>query len=82
MIAVKDLDLLFLATLSYTSLLLIFVLLRRFKLRKEKTSESGFAYPNVEQCQGNLSNIKPIPYRPFRWGNYKCVIQARFHHLC
>ncbi|KAH9938721.1 uncharacterized protein B0H18DRAFT_968444, partial [Fomitopsis serialis] len=30
-----------------------------------------FDYPQVEPCTDDLNTIKPIPYRPFRWGEYQ-----------
>ena len=30
-----------------------------------------FRYPLVEACPRSLTEIKPIPYRPFRWGAYQ-----------
>ena len=30
-----------------------------------------FEYPAIEPCVEELSQIKPIPYRPFRWGAYQ-----------
>lgn len=29
-----------------------------------------FNYPNVEPCLDDLGGVKPIPYRPFKWGEY------------
>ena len=30
-----------------------------------------FEYPTIEPCAQELSQIKPIAYRPFRWGTYQ-----------
>ena len=29
-----------------------------------------YNYPNVEPCLDDLGGVKPIPYRPFKWGEY------------
>ncbi|KZT74534.1 hypothetical protein DAEQUDRAFT_720712 [Daedalea quercina L-15889] len=36
-----------------------------------------FDYPQVEVCTDELSTIKPIPYRPFRWGEYHVTMGIR-----
>ncbi|KAL0579644.1 hypothetical protein V5O48_002340 [Marasmius crinis-equi] len=36
-----------------------------------------FAYPEFPACAENLSVIKPIPYRPFRWGQYHVTMGIR-----
>ena len=33
----------------------------------------AFCYPSIEACPHSLTDMKPIPYRPFRWGAYQCV---------
>lgn len=30
-----------------------------------------FSYPAINPCPYELSEMKPIPYRPFRWGQYQ-----------
>jgi len=32
-----------------------------------------FDYPEITPCTDALVDIKPILYRPFRWGEYQCV---------
>lgn len=32
-----------------------------------------FDYPDITPCADALVDIKPILYRPFRWGEYQCV---------
>ena len=39
-----------------------------------------FRYPPIEACPHFLKDIKPIPYRPFRWGSYQCVLIS-LHNL-
>ncbi|KAF9259103.1 hypothetical protein L218DRAFT_1004180 [Marasmius fiardii PR-910] len=36
-----------------------------------------FAYPEFPAYTLNLSDIKPIPYRPFRWGQYHVTMGIR-----
>ncbi|KAF8914122.1 hypothetical protein CPB84DRAFT_1741949 [Gymnopilus junonius] len=36
-----------------------------------------FSYPSIEACPQRLSEIKPIPYRPFRWGAYHVTMGIR-----
>ncbi|KAG7097856.1 hypothetical protein E1B28_005170 [Marasmius oreades] len=36
-----------------------------------------FTYPEFPACTSNLSDIKPIPYRPFRWGQYHVTMGVR-----
>ncbi len=33
----------------------------------------SFDYPTVAACADEPGNIMPIPYRPFKWGEYQCV---------
>lgn len=33
----------------------------------------AFAYPHVEPCREDVAAIKPVPYRPFKWGEYQYV---------
>lgn len=33
----------------------------------------SFDYPTVAVCADEPGSIKPIPYRPFKWGEYQCV---------
>ncbi|EMD40976.1 hypothetical protein CERSUDRAFT_111549 [Gelatoporia subvermispora B] len=37
----------------------------------------AFDYPRVEPFQGDLSSVRPIPYRPFRWGEYFVTMGIR-----
>ena len=30
-----------------------------------------FEYPEVTPCLHELKDVKPVPYRPFRWGEYQ-----------
>ncbi|KIM46006.1 hypothetical protein M413DRAFT_65507, partial [Hebeloma cylindrosporum] len=36
-----------------------------------------FRYPEIEPCTQALSAVKPIPYRPFRWGAYNITMGIR-----
>ncbi|SJL01473.1 uncharacterized protein ARMOST_04795 [Armillaria ostoyae] len=36
-----------------------------------------FRYPDFPSCSLSLSDIKPIPYRPFRWGQYNVTMGIR-----
>ncbi|KAK0467850.1 uncharacterized protein EV420DRAFT_1501598 [Desarmillaria tabescens] len=36
-----------------------------------------FRYPDFPSCSRSLSDIKPIPYRPFRWGQYNVTMGIR-----
>jgi len=36
-----------------------------------------FRYPSIEACPHSLTDIKPIPYRPFRWGPYHVTMGIR-----
>ncbi|KAK0231245.1 hypothetical protein IW262DRAFT_1343021 [Armillaria fumosa] len=36
-----------------------------------------FQYPPVPPCPLDLPDIKPIPYRPFRWGQYHVTMGTR-----
>lgn len=38
---------------------------------KPPPSGSPFEYPAIEACSQELSQIKPTPYRPFKWGAYQ-----------
>jgi hypothetical protein len=42
-----------------------------FWLRIAEWIPVKFRYPEIEPCAQALSEVKPIPYRPFRWGAYK-----------
>ncbi|KAK0490529.1 hypothetical protein IW261DRAFT_18657 [Armillaria novae-zelandiae] len=50
---------------------------------KEKERAPGewtpkqFRYPDFPSCSLSLSEIKPIPYRPFRWGQYNVTMGIR-----
>ncbi|KAI0922007.1 hypothetical protein AcV5_000548 [Taiwanofungus camphoratus] len=36
-----------------------------------------FDYPHVEAFTDDLSTVKPIPYRPFKWGDYHVTMGIR-----
>ncbi|KAK0231279.1 hypothetical protein IW262DRAFT_1526371 [Armillaria fumosa] len=36
-----------------------------------------FRYPDFPSCSLSLSDIRPIPYRPFRWGQYNVTMGIR-----
>ncbi|KAJ3501269.1 hypothetical protein NLJ89_g9413 [Agrocybe chaxingu] len=36
-----------------------------------------FRYPSIELCTSKLVDVKPIPYRPFRWGTYHVTMGIR-----
>ncbi|KAH9853943.1 hypothetical protein C2E23DRAFT_821137 [Lenzites betulinus] len=36
-----------------------------------------FDYPPLEPSQEHFSNVKPIPYRPFKWGDYHVTMGIR-----
>ncbi|PSS32006.1 hypothetical protein PHLCEN_2v2248 [Hermanssonia centrifuga] len=36
-----------------------------------------FDYPHVDKCLNAVSDIKPIPYRPFKWGDYHVTMGIR-----
>ncbi|KAF9258169.1 hypothetical protein L218DRAFT_974977 [Marasmius fiardii PR-910] len=36
-----------------------------------------FSYPEFPACSSNLADMKPIPYRPFRWGQYHVTMGIR-----
>ena len=38
---------------------------------KPSLTKPLFEYPVIEACTQELSQMKPIPYRPFRWGAYQ-----------
>ncbi|THH20946.1 hypothetical protein EW146_g507 [Bondarzewia mesenterica] len=40
------------------------------KSKAESVSSSSFIYPKIDSCLEALENIKPVPYRPFKWGEY------------
>ncbi|KAF9028342.1 hypothetical protein BDZ89DRAFT_1066153 [Hymenopellis radicata] len=76
--------------LACASIVLVaFYLIRRFKASLSPTlpnverSQSGawtpheFAYPAFEACPVDLSDIDPVPYRPFRWGQYHVTMGIR-----
>ena len=31
----------------------------------------AFEYPRFAPCENHFSTLKPIPYRPFKWGDYQ-----------
>lgn len=37
----------------------------------------AFNYPSVEPCTDEPHNIKPIPHRPFKWGEYHVTMGIR-----
>ncbi|TFK74455.1 hypothetical protein BDN72DRAFT_789277 [Pluteus cervinus] len=43
-------------------------------------SPTKFSYPEFPPCLEDLSEIKPIPYRPFRWGDYHVTMGIRSMH--
>ncbi|OSD01781.1 hypothetical protein PYCCODRAFT_472517 [Trametes coccinea BRFM310] len=49
----------------------------------EKDREPGewtpvaFDYPRLEPHKEHFSNVKPIPYRPFKWGDYHVTMGIR-----
>ncbi|KAM6495690.1 Protein of unknown function (DUF3445) domain containing protein [Amanita muscaria] len=51
--------------------------------KKAKDRSSGewtpidFKYPAITPCNMELADIKPIPYRPFRWGPYHVTMGIR-----
>ncbi|PPQ70136.1 hypothetical protein CVT24_003883 [Panaeolus cyanescens] len=36
-----------------------------------------FSYPPVQACTDRVADIKPIPYRPFKWGPYHVTMGIR-----
>ncbi|KAI0334912.1 hypothetical protein GY45DRAFT_1367349 [Cubamyces sp. BRFM 1775] len=36
-----------------------------------------FDYPHLEPSKEHFSNVKPIPYRPFKWGDYHVTMGIR-----
>lgn len=38
---------------------------------KPSPTKPLFEYPTIEPCTQELSQIKPVPYRPFKWGAYQ-----------
>ncbi|KAI0637680.1 hypothetical protein C8Q77DRAFT_381938 [Trametes polyzona] len=36
-----------------------------------------FEYPRIEPSKEHFSNVKPIPYRPFKWGDYHVTMGIR-----
>ncbi|GJE84791.1 hypothetical protein PsYK624_008670 [Phanerochaete sordida] len=36
-----------------------------------------FAYPPVAPCREALAAVKPVPYRPFKWGDYHVTMGIR-----
>ncbi|KAL1939749.1 hypothetical protein VTO73DRAFT_9782 [Trametes versicolor] len=36
-----------------------------------------FDYPRLEPSKEHFSNVKPIPYRPFKWGDYHVTMGIR-----
>ncbi|KAF7799083.1 hypothetical protein EIP86_010313 [Pleurotus ostreatoroseus] len=37
----------------------------------------AFRYPRIEPCLERLEDVKPIPYRPFKWGEYFVTMGIR-----
>ncbi|ETW76689.1 hypothetical protein HETIRDRAFT_37752, partial [Heterobasidion irregulare TC 32-1] len=37
----------------------------------------SFVFPNFDPCKESVENIKPVPYRPFRWGTYHVTMGIR-----
>ncbi|PFH52551.1 hypothetical protein AMATHDRAFT_74037 [Amanita thiersii Skay4041] len=46
-------------------------------LRCIEWSPVHFTYPKITPCIEKLADIKPIPYRPFRWGPYHITMGIR-----
>ena len=42
--------------------------------KPESPTKPLFEYPAIQPCVKELSQIKPTPYRPFKWGAYQWVI--------
>ncbi|KAH7916724.1 hypothetical protein BJ138DRAFT_995089 [Hygrophoropsis aurantiaca] len=48
-----------------------------------KTREPGewtpqqFSYPSITPCPHRLEDVRPVPYRPFRWGEYHITMGIR-----
>ncbi|KAI8984978.1 hypothetical protein BD414DRAFT_462851 [Trametes punicea] len=38
---------------------------------------TAFDYPRFEPCTEDFSNVKPLPYRPFKWGDYHVTMGIR-----
>ncbi|KAF9224330.1 hypothetical protein BS17DRAFT_779645 [Gyrodon lividus] len=36
-----------------------------------------FGYPEITPCPHELKDVKPVPYRPFRWGEYHITMGIR-----
>ncbi|KAF9651806.1 hypothetical protein BDM02DRAFT_3110278 [Thelephora ganbajun] len=45
--------------------------------RKPPPAKPLFEYPAIEPCTQELSQIKPTPYRPFKWGVYHVTMGIR-----
>jgi len=56
---------------------------QKHTIENSKTREPGewvpqnFDYPVIDPCKEELADIKPIPYRPFRWGPYFVTMGIR-----
>lgn len=37
----------------------------------------AFAYPHVAPCPDDVATLKPVPYRPFKWGEYHVTMGIR-----
>ncbi|KAG8218335.1 hypothetical protein J3R82DRAFT_3950 [Butyriboletus roseoflavus] len=44
---------------------------------KNQWTPQRFDYPEVTPCAFELKNLKPVPYRPFRWGQYHVTMGIR-----
>ncbi|KAH7888069.1 hypothetical protein F5I97DRAFT_1865375 [Phlebopus sp. FC_14] len=40
-------------------------------------SPQYFDYPEITPCPHELKDVKPVPYRPFRWGEYHVTMGIR-----
>lgn len=36
--------------------------------------EKEFEFPRFDPCPDGVEDIKPVPYRPFRWGDFQYVL--------
>ncbi|EGO01567.1 hypothetical protein SERLA73DRAFT_176926 [Serpula lacrymans var. lacrymans S7.3] len=50
--------------------------LNKFREPGEWTPQT-FDYPSITPCPHPLSDIRPVPYRPFRWGEYHITMGIR-----
>ncbi|KAF8913576.1 hypothetical protein CPB85DRAFT_555710 [Mucidula mucida] len=65
--------------------LLVYTKLRPAKRRAispvdEKGNKDGstaYIYPRIDPCLKQVEEMKPVPYRPFRWGDYHVTMGIR-----